>query len=274
MQDILVRATRLDDWDPAVQCATRITVAFDGSLTAVYMVPAILPPIASSSYDGGALLTEYALALQREAARAQARAPAFAEWSAAQGVREAEWIGCSADVAEGLAYAGNWHDLLVLPLDDGDADPWSGPGGVARTVMTAGLPCLVLPARATWPERCDTVAVAWNGSVEALRALQAARPFLRGARRVVILVGDRGARMDPFPTFSLERWCARHRLPVDWAPLDAGAEGPGILQAAHAAGAKLLVLGAFGRSRFAEWVLGGVTRHVLEAADLPLLMRH
>ena len=274
MHDILVRATRLDTWDPAVQCATRIASAFEASLTAVYVVPAVLPPMTSSAYDGGALLGEYTLELQRQASQAQARAGAFAEWAEAQGVRQVEWIGCSSDVAEGLAYAGNWHDLLVLPLDDGAEDPWSGPGGVARTVLTGGMPTLVLPARATWPGRCATVAVAWNGSVEAIRALQAARPFLRHAERIVLLLGDRGVRMYPFPEFVLERWCDRHHLRVDYAPLDVGVEGADVLQAAHAAGAQLLVMGAFGRSRFAEWVLGGMTRHMLTHADLPLLMRH
>src|SRR6478609_8679547 len=209
MQDILVRATRFDLWEPAVQGATRIAAAFDAALTAVYVVPAVLPPPASA-YDGGAMVAEYALELQREADEAQARAPAFVEWAAAQGVHHAEWIGCTADVADGLAYAGNWHDLLVLPLDEGTEDPWSGPNGVARTILTTGLPCLVLPRRAEWPERCRTIAVAWNGSVEAIRALQAARPFLRHAERAILLLGERGARMDPLPSFELERWCARH----------------------------------------------------------------
>lgn len=274
MRDILVRATRLDAWDPAVACATAIAAAFEANLTAVYLVPAVLPPMGASADDGGALLTEYVLALEQEAARAQARAEAFNEWATAQGVAQAEWFGCTADVADGLAYAGNWHDLLVLPLDDGREDPWSGPAGVARTILGSGLPSLVLPARARWPGRCNTVAVAWNGSVEAIRALQASRPFLRHADRVVLLLGERGARMDPFPAFVLERWCERHRVPVDYAPLDPGADGAAVLAAAHAAGAQLLVMGAFGRSRFAEWVLGGMTRHMLEHADLPLLMRH
>src|SRR6478736_2046692 len=273
MQDILVRATRFDLWEPAVQGATRIAAAFDAALTAVYVVPAVLPPPASA-YDGGAMVAEYALELQREADEAQARAPAFVEWAAAQGVRHAQWIGCTADVADGLAYAGNWHDLLVLPLDDGAQDPWSGPNGVARTILDSGMPTLVLPRGADWPDRCSTIVVAWNGSVEAIRALHAARPFLRHAERAVLLLGDRGERLDPMPAFALEEWCARHAVRVEYEPLDPHAEGEDLLQAARAARADLLVMGAFGRSRFAEWVLGGVTRHMLLHADLPLLMRH
>jgi nucleotide-binding universal stress UspA family protein len=50
--------------------------------------------------------------------------------------------------------------------------------------------------------------------------------------------------------------------------------GVALLEEAHAAGADLLVMGAFTRGRVAEFVLGGATREVLAAADLPVLMQH
>jgi len=50
--------------------------------------------------------------------------------------------------------------------------------------------------------------------------------------------------------------------------------GPAILAAAAGASADILVMGAYGRSRFSEWMLGGVTLHVLENAALPLFLRH
>ena len=50
--------------------------------------------------------------------------------------------------------------------------------------------------------------------------------------------------------------------------------GATILAQAERVSADLLVLGAYGRTRFSEWFLGGVTRHVLQHARLPLLMRH
>lgn len=47
-----------------------------------------------------------------------------------------------------------------------------------------------------------------------------------------------------------------------------------LLEAADAAGADMLVVGAYGHRRFNEWLLGGMTRHVLEHARIPLFMRH
>ncbi len=274
MRDLLVRATRLDDEDPGVRAAATLASALRASLTAVYVIPAGIAPI-SSSYDGGATFAEYARELARLTEEAQRHAPAFTAWAASLGAAHPAWQACAGDVADALAYAGNWHDLLVLPLERAPGDAWASPSGVARVVLRAALPSLVLPQGTQLPGRCDTIAVAWNGSVEAIRALHAALPLLREARRVVLLLGKRKELMEPLPQFPLEDWCAAHLPHVEYAPLDeTPGDGPAILAAAHAASAQLLVMGAYGRSRFSEWVLGGVTRHILEHADLPLLMRH
>nr|WP_275112899.1 universal stress protein [Rhodopila globiformis] len=50
--------------------------------------------------------------------------------------------------------------------------------------------------------------------------------------------------------------------------------GGGLLQAAHDAGADMLVMGAYGRGELRERVLGGVTRDIITRASLPVLMRH
>ena len=273
MHDLLVRATRLDDRDAAVRNAAQLAAALRASLTAVYVVPAGIAPV--STYDGGAMFAEYARELARQTDEAGRHAPAFSAWAGSLGARTPAWLACAGDVAEALAYAGNWNDLLVLPLARDADDPWAGPGGVARVVLRASLPCLVLPEGTSLPVNSHTIAVAWNGSLESIRALHAALPLLREAQRVVVLLGKRKEPLAPLPPFSLEDWCATRLSHVEYAPLDEDADdGAAILAAAHAASAQLLVMGAYGRTRFSEWVLGGVTRHMLEHADLPLLMRH
>jgi hypothetical protein len=74
-----------------------------------------------------------------------------------------------------LHYTGNWHDLLVLARDD--ADPWAAPAGLAATVLQVDLPCLVVPPGKE-QLALDCIAVAWNGSIEAIRALHGALPLL------------------------------------------------------------------------------------------------
>ena len=47
-----------------------------------------------------------------------------------------------------------------------------------------------------------------------------------------------------------------------------------ILAQAAALGADLLVMGGYGHSRFRELLLGGVTRHIIEHAKMPVLLAH
>jgi nucleotide-binding universal stress UspA family protein len=47
-----------------------------------------------------------------------------------------------------------------------------------------------------------------------------------------------------------------------------------LLGEASNSGADLLVMGGYHHSRMRQLILGGVTQHVLEAAELPVLMAH
>jgi nucleotide-binding universal stress UspA family protein len=273
MHDILVRATRLDDWEPAVRGAAHLAASLRANLTAIHALPLGIAPL--PGYDPAAIAVLYAQEVERELARSRARAPAFTAWASSLGVAHAEWIATDATVGDALAFAGNWHDVLVLGVERAGEDPWAAPAGVARTVLSAGLPCLVVPPDGEVPARCERIVVAWNGSVESIRALHGALPLLRQARDVRLLVGEPKPQLAPLPAFDLGAWCARHVPEATTGTLPPGSDdGDRILRAAHDVDADLLVLGAYGRSRFAEWVLGGVTRHVLQHARVPLLMRH
>jgi len=69
---------------------------------------------------------------------------------------------------------------------------------------------------------------------------------------------------------------ARHGLKVDVEamPQISGSIGPALLASATAAGADLLVMGAYGHSRMREFILGGATRDVLKSMTVPVLMSH
>lgn len=278
---LLARSTRLDDFDqdPAVLQAAMLAARLRASLGAVHVVPAGIAPL-SPDNDGGALFAAYAEELAQRIEEARNRAGAFAAWASSMGAAHPQWFATGGNVAGALAYVANWHDLMVLArsrkgsgTQPKDTDPWSGPAGLGDIVLSSPIPCLVTPPDAPALPAVGTVAVAWNGSVEAIRALHAALPLLEGAR-VVILKGRRKPLLEPLPEFPLESWCERRLHHVDYMPLDPDADGPAIHAAARDAGAGLLVMGAYGRSRFAERMLGGVTRYMLEHAELPLLLMH
>ena len=69
---------------------------------------------------------------------------------------------------------------------------------------------------------------------------------------------------------------AEHGIVVELhtLPVRTGGLGAALLARAHELGADMLVLGAYQHSPLREFLLGGVTRHMLTHADLPMLLRH
>lgn len=277
MRDVLVRAESVDRWDDGVVAAARLAAAMHGALTAVHVVPIGIPPL--SPYDPGLLAATAAMEVSRQMREAEEHAAEFAAWAASMGAKDPVWLTAAGDAAQALTHVAGWHDLLVARLDREDDDPWANPGGVGRMILSTRLPTLVLPAGASTDCTWETIAVAWNGSPESARALHSALPVLARAERVVIL--DGGTRDAPvmMPALDLAHWCTRHLPHADVRPLghmgDGGeSTGAALLAAAREAGADLLAMGAYGHTRLSEWVLGGVTRHVLCNTRIPLLMRH
>jgi nucleotide-binding universal stress UspA family protein len=120
-----------------------------------------------------------------------------------------------------------------------------------------------------------SVAVAWNGSAEASRAVAAAMPFLNAAERIAILAVGEGGEADA-SAGSLKQYLAWHGLEAEAAAVRPGPEGigPAILAEAKRRGCDLLVMGAYTHNRFRQMIFGGVTRHILSEADLPVLVAH
>lgn len=74
---------------------------------------------------------------------------------------------------------------------------------------------------------------------------------------------------------SMPAYLARHGVAVD-VVVEHAPDGAGeaLLARAESEEASLLVAGAFGHSRYREWVLGGVTRDLLQRARVPVLFSH
>ena len=94
---------------------------------------------------------------------------------------------------------------------------------------------------------------------------------LTQAEGVFVLAGTRGDATPQLPAILAEHGITAelHALPIG-----SGVFGAMLLDKAHELGADLLVMGAYQHSPLRELLLGGVTRHMLANADLPLLLRH
>jgi nucleotide-binding universal stress UspA family protein len=120
-----------------------------------------------------------------------------------------------------------------------------------------------------------SIAIAWNGSVQAAHAVTGAMPLLREATSVHILTAE--TRRTSFGTSAeLARYLGWHRIESAPQQVTVGDDlvGAALLRTVAEVGADLLVLGGYGRTRLRELVMGGVTRHVLSEASVPVLLAH
>lgn len=143
-------------------------------------------------------------------------------------------------------------------------------------IMRAGRPVLVVPrAIDHFDFRCALVA--WTKSREARRALSDALPLLRLMDRVVIAeITERGRQGDVQADLDkMVAWLHRQGvIAVSRTAIAAGEDGERLVALADEEKAELIVAGAYGHSRFREWVLGGTTRHMLRHGGRCLLLSH
>jgi nucleotide-binding universal stress UspA family protein len=165
-------------------------------------------------------------------------------------------------------------DLVVLAQDETARD--LGATGIEAVLFGSGRALLLAP-KSEPTSVGTTVAIAWDGGRAASRAVAAAMPLLSHADRVLILSGDRPALGRASDPNRLAESLACHGITAVSHGVTAGGQHMSkvLMRSAVELGCDMLVMGAYGHSRFREMVLGGVTRGVLDApVDLPILMAH
>jgi len=166
------------------------------------------------------------------------------------------------------------HDLVILPFPQTDT---LGDDHAQAVLFGAGRPTLLLPSGKRPLQSLDKIVVAWDYSREAARALADALPLLSRAREVHVLsvFGEKGIRTSCVQG-DLEKYLTTHQIKfvLDQIALKDGGIGHRMVAHAREINADLLVMGAYGHSRFREFVLGGATRAILSDPQLPILLSH
>jgi nucleotide-binding universal stress UspA family protein len=171
-----------------------------------------------------------------------------------------------------MATAARASDFSLIALD-GRSDAQLE---VAESILFAsGGPVAIFP-EVDAPVHLDTVAIAWDGSRAAARAVRDALPVLALAKHVAVITVSDDKAIDPIALAGVQALLRAHGIEVRDVDVTRGSTpiGDRLQQAAIAEGAGLLVMGAYGHSRVREFVLGGATRAVLGNHLLPVLMSH
>ncbi|MCO6418550.1 universal stress protein [Siccirubricoccus sp. KC 17139] len=170
-----------------------------------------------------------------------------------------------------VAQQSRLYDMAVVPHPEAEEDV-SSSDALHAVLFDSGRPVLIAPRHV--PQTIGTrVCCAWNGSAESAAAVAAALPWLHRAQAVRLLYADeyqrRGPQVEGIRAYL--RWHEIEAEPVMFKPQTKDV-GAGLLGAARDFNADLLCMGAYSHSRLRQLILGGVTRHVLENSDMPVLM--
>jgi nucleotide-binding universal stress UspA family protein len=196
---------------------------------------------------------------------------------------EIPW-GCETAVAQiaGLARLvaerAQFADLVVLPRPYGEGHGIEEEAVIEAALFEGHAPVLVVPESGLPKNLGGRVVVAWNESSEALSAVRKAMPFLAKADLVDIVIIDppphSPERSDPGGRLS--QMIARHGARAEVSVLAKTMPRVSDVLRRHATdrSADMIVMGAYGHSRFREAILGGATRNMLEGCELPVLLAH
>jgi len=273
--------------DGAIETACRLAQRFGAHLEALHVgadprdsLPLLGPDISASvsteliamaMRESEARLAKakasFDAAIRRHALPLATKPPGMGQLA---GSPSAEWRSEIGNAAELIPWRARFNDLVVLGQSGRVVDEPSTEIP-EETILHGGRPVLLAPVRPVAPIG-EIVAIAWNDSAEAARAVAASLPFLRPAREVHILTAGDGEER-----FHLSAYLAWHGVVGTGRrlrSLTGIGTGEALLAAARGCGADLLVMGGYGRAPWREMIFGGATRQIIGASRLPILLCH
>ena len=181
------------------------------------------------------------------------------------------------EIAELLIEHARLRDLTLIPVRDNDS---VNERYAEAVIFGSGRPTLVLPenSRRGRTPSLDTVAVAWDFSRPAARAISDALPLLQRAKlvRVFTVINEKDI-VTGRSRGELAQHLARHGVEILLEDVDAERRtiGEALETYVTSRNADLLVMGAYGHSHLREFILGGATRSMLaRPPSLPVLLSH
>ncbi|WP_170764821.1 universal stress protein [Ruegeria lacuscaerulensis] len=193
-------------------------------------------------------------------------------WSAESGVAQI------ADIGRHVAHRARFSDLVILPKPYGPDRGAEAEPIVEAAMFEGHAPVLITPEDATPFKRPGTIMIGWNESVEAMRAIRCALPFLIQADlvRIVVIDPPRHGPDRSDPGGMLSQLLARHGVKCEIDVLSKTMTRVSDVLNRHASDTEsdMIVMGAYGHSRFREAILGGATRNMLEQASVPVFLAH
>jgi nucleotide-binding universal stress UspA family protein len=255
---------------PLATFATDLASRFEAKLVGFCAADAPFP--AAMAPDGGAVAMEI-WQEQRDAIECRFKKLHAEFEKLVAGAVPLEWREALGGPTRSLVSLARLADLIVTGASEGaatgDIYRVADPGSV---VLQAGRPVLIAAA-GVGHVRTNIAAVAWKDTHEARRAVADAVPLLKLADEVVVLtIADDPDDWIQAGVTDVVAFLTRHGIKARSEIINANDEGERLTEALLSCNADLVVSGAYGHSRFKEWVFGGITRSLLDETGLNRFM--
>ncbi len=285
IKTILVGASGGTASNGALALACRLAAHLGASLEAIHVKVDVEQVLLAAGSAGGVMpfggewiqqmiAREDELAAQTEAAfiEAAGRHHLSMAASAEPGQQGARWHEETGEASACLAQRGRFFDLVVLGRSERVVEQ-PHTDAIEQVLIQSGRPVLLAPAEPP-AEFGASIAIAWNGSAEAVRATVAALPFLAEAKTVSIITLEERHEAS---AESLKEYLGRHGASArvhHFLAAPGLRPGEQLLSSAREDGADLLVMGGYSRSPWRQTLFGGTSRTVIGTSLMPLLIAH
>jgi nucleotide-binding universal stress UspA family protein len=141
-------------------------------------------------------------------------------------------------------------------------------------IYTTGCMTMLVPDRSS-TNPLDHVLIAWDGSIQAARAVAGAMPMLETAKRISVFSVPENSKA-LYHHLGLIEHLERHDIRAEWVEPSSSSNHLGITLANTASQEKasMIVMGAYSHNRIHQAFLGSVTQHMVTQAEIPIVMMH
>lgn len=179
----------------------------------------------------------------------------------------------------GLVLQARYSDLVVISQTDPDEPSLGVISDLPEYVLlNCARPILIVPFAGQFDHIGNNPLIAWDGSIEATRAITGAIPLLKRAKNVTVAVFNPSIQSDAHgeqPGADIALYLARHDIKVNVLQQRTEVDvGNALLSLAADLQSDMIVMGGYGHMRFRELLLGGVTKTIMNSMTVPVLMAH
>jgi nucleotide-binding universal stress UspA family protein len=273
IRDLLVHVDGSEAGRRRLRFAIDLALRTGARLNGLHVMP---PPEVPPLYKPSQVDEATANMSLKLASNARAAREAFNE-EVAERLTDARWFESDGDVVHGICDSARYVDLVILGQYEWQGPHVNHPLPIAHSVvLRCGRPVVVVPA-AVGPISFARVAIAWDGSREAVRAVHDALPLLALSQSVeIVTIIPPSAVESDDDAKHLSAHLANHGIKIEGGVIQIRAEEEPITlrKQMETAQYDLLVMGGYSRPMWLEFIFGGTTQSMLLSSKIPVLVSH